>query len=227
MINKVKEVKSNFGKIYHTYWILLALFILLVGILAAIFVAQYVKTQERELLLTRAKTIAAGISDDMILPLSGTIADVSLHEYEDLKRQMMDIQAANPDAHFVYLMGFRDGELFFYADSEPEDSEDISLSGDIYDDASDFKVKNAYEGRAFIEGPYKDQWGTWVSAYAPIVDHQTDRVIAVAGIDVDAKALQQKIWYMASLSLIVNHPFSFIPGSETSSKTRTRTWPEW
>lgn len=195
--------KSSFDSIRPRYWLLIGIIIFLIGASATVFIARQTKDREQELLLTRAETIAAGIHDDVILSLTGTPSDLSTDEYLDLKSQLSRIQFANPDAHFVYVMGFRDNKLFFYADSEPEGSEDISLPGDFYDDASAFKVREAYEGALFTEGPYTDVWGTWFSGYAPIINHETDKLVAVAGIDISAKGLQRQVLYRSSLPAIV------------------------
>ncbi len=198
-----KNTSTTVKNMRPKIWLAWGFAIILLGTGVTLFTANYIQLQERKLLLTRAQTIAAGISDDMILSLSGTPADLPGHEYQDLKRQMMDIQTANPDAGFVYLMGLRDGKLFFYADSEPQDSKDISLPGDFYDDASAIKISNASAGISFIEGPYKDQWGKWVSGYAPIIDHKTNKIIAIAGIDIHAEALDKETFYVSSLPAIV------------------------
>ena len=196
-------VKKELKTINTKLWMFYGFAILLIGIGATIFLAKYTETQQRKSLLDRVQTVAAGIHDDVISSLAGDPSDISGDSYKDLKSQMMNVRLANPDTHFVYLMGFRDSKLFFYADSEPTDSPDISLPGDFYTDASPFKIKNAYAGIAFTEGPYKDQWGTWVSAYAPVVDYQTHKLIAVAGMDLHAGILERKIWYTASFPAIV------------------------
>lgn len=42
-------------------------------------------------------------------------------------------------------------------------------------------------------GPTTDRWGTWVSAEVPIYDSRTNRVIAIMGMDFDAKHWS---WYI-------------------------------
>jgi signal transduction histidine kinase len=196
-------LKNSFDSIRPRYWLLVGFIIFLVGASATVFVARQTEVRERELLLTRAETIAAGIHDDLISSLTGTPSDLGADEYLDLKSQLSRVRSANPDAHFVYVMGFRDNKLFFYADSEPEESEDISLPGDFYDDASEFKITNAYKGSLFTEGPYTDVWGTWVSGYAPIIHHETGQLVATLGIDISAEGFQKQIWYRSALPATV------------------------
>ncbi len=196
-------LKKEFKTLNLKIWLVFALGIIILGTAATIFLAQYIQTQERKSLLDRVQTIAAGIHDDVVSGLVGAPSDIGTDNYKDLKSQMVNIRSANPDARFVYLMGFRDGKLFFYADSEPSESSAISLPGDFYTDASALKVKNAYAGISFTEGPYKDQWGKWVSGYAPVIDRTTSKLIAVAGIDTDAHIFEQQIWYVSSFPIII------------------------
>ncbi len=205
-----KELKNKFTSIHLRYWLLVASVVFFIGTGVTIFVARQTEMRERKRLLTRAETIAAGIHGESLSSLSGTLSDLYMPAYQDLKAQMIQVRVVNPDTHFIYLMGFRDDRLFFYADSESAESEDISLPGDFYDDASEFKLQNAYTGIAFVEGPYTDEWGTWISGYAPVVDHDTNMLVAVAGIDISAQALKWNILYAASLPLSVTVLILFI-----------------
>ena len=43
-----------------------------------------------------------------------------------------------------------------------------------------------FAGKATLVGPYADEWGVFISGFAPLTDPETGRVIAVLAIDVDA-----------------------------------------
>jgi PAS domain S-box-containing protein len=135
------------------------------------------------------------VNESQISSLSGTIADVNNGNYIQLKNQFIKLRnKINNDDYdmscrFIYLFALKDNEVIFLVDSELESSDDCSLPGDIYKDASKEVFDSFTNGRAFVEGPTKDQWGTWVSGLAPIRNGQ-GKVIAVLGIDADAKE-----WY--------------------------------
>lgn len=192
-------------KLRRGYWLTLAVAIFVVGIVITVYAVKKTDAFLRASLLSRAQSIAAGVHDDTVAKLTGSPADIGTEDYNDIKQGMVSIQKANADSRFVYLMGWRDKQLFFFADSEPPDSKDYSAPGDVYKDASAFKVKNALAGVAFTEGPYQDVWGTWISGYAPVYDPAlpgTDsrgKIIATAGIDISAKAWQDEIAYAAAL----------------------------
>lgn len=191
------------------YWLALALVIFIAGIFSTLWAAHYADNFLRRSLVARAQTIAAGVNDDLLKRLSGTTADLYTDDYQDLKKGMINIQKVNSDSHFVYIMGVRDGQLFFYADSEPADSADYSAPGDIYADASEFKIKNILNGLAFTEGPYKDAWGNWVSGYAPVFDHENldstgkPKILATVGIDIGAAFWEKEVIFAASLPAVV------------------------
>ncbi|MBM3163010.1 MAG: response regulator [Chlorobi bacterium] len=77
-------------------------------------------------------------------------------------------------------------EPFFYADSEPPGSPDISPPGQVYTEAS-ASLRNVFtSGKASVEGPLPDRWGVWVSGFLPLTDPASGKVVAVLGMDVDA-----------------------------------------
>ncbi len=189
----------HFKKFRGRYFFALGSLIFAVGVAATVFVAQKTDSLFRASLVDRAQTIAAGVNEDALKELSGTPADSSTHQYGDIKSALTSIRSVNKDSRFVYLMGFREGRLFFYADSEPPESRDYSAPGDFYADASAFKVTHARAGESFTESPYTDIWGTWISGYAPVFDHGTKTVLAIAGIDIGATFWREEVLYAAAL----------------------------
>ncbi len=181
------------------YWVILALVVLLTGILATIYARKYEDGVLRQSLISRAETIAAGIDTHHLHNLSGQPGDITLDDYREIKINLQKTRKANPDSRFVYLMGFRNGQLFFYADSEDPSSPDYSPPGQIYSEASQTKINNSRLGIAFAEGPYTDRWGAWVSGYAPVKDPASNKVIGTVGIDITSKYWQENILYAESL----------------------------
>lgn len=191
------------------YWIGTAIVILVIGIAATIFTVRYTDSLLRTSLRDRAQTIAAGVHDNVMKALKGSSADIGSDDYRDIKQSMINIRSVNPDSRFVYIMGLQEGQLFFYGDSEPPDSKDYSAPGDIYKDASEFKIQHIQAGDAFTEGPYTDIWGTWISGYAPIFDtdkpviHGRGQALATVGIDISVLAWREQIIYAALLPAVV------------------------
>ncbi len=162
---------------------ILLIIIVIAGLGGAIFAGTSVYSRNRNFLLARANTLAASLPEKDIAGLSGSKEDLGSDKYEQLKSKLTKVQQVNDDVRFAYLTTLKNGQVTFLVDSEPKDSSDYSPPGQTYEEASE-KFKNSFKsGGSFVEGPYQDRWGNWLSALAPIKDARTGKVIAVAGID--------------------------------------------
>ncbi|MDX9754799.1 MAG: PAS domain S-box protein, partial [bacterium] len=141
----------------------------------------------REALLEETSQAAALISLEPFIRLSGTNEDLSTPAYLSLKEMLTELKKQNEKYHFVYALGARDnGEIYLYADSEPLGSAEESLPGEVYAEATEALHSLFDTGIGFVEGPFTDRWGTFVSGVVPIFDPQSRTVKAVVGIDIDA-----------------------------------------
>ncbi len=182
----------------QNYEIAVIVVLVVVGVFGSVFAGLRVNSQTRDSLLKRTRTVAYSLPTDQITQLRGNSSDTSSVAYTTLKKKLSDIRKANGDVRFVYLTGKSNGQVFFYVDSEPSDSKDYSPPGELYTEAS-AAFRNSFEnGAPIIEGPYKDRWGNWLSALAPILDDD-GRVIAVVGID---SAATTHYWQIALYAII-------------------------
>ncbi len=169
-----------------------------------VYVGSKINKNVREGLLLRAGTIAQLISVNDIQNLTGTDADIGTTSYEHLKRTLENVHVVNTDSRFVYLMGLRGGSQFFYVDSENPSSKDYSPPGQPYNDATELDIYNHTRAIAYTSGPYTDEWGTWISAYYPVLDPDTGQVLALVGMDVDAKNILESIRIAREAVLIIS-----------------------
>jgi PAS domain S-box-containing protein len=149
----------------------------------------------REDLLLQTRVIAQAIDPQALAALSGSETDLEAPRYLRLKEQLARARDLYPKCRFLYLTGLRpDGTIFFYMDSEPPDSEDYSPPGQSYEEATPVFEAVFKGGGATTEGPVADRWGTWVSAFVPLVDSRNGRVLAVLGMDEDAAQWTSLLW---------------------------------
>jgi PAS domain S-box-containing protein len=149
-------------------------------------------------LLQQARIIAATIHMEHVAALRGTEADPATPEYQELKQELTRIRLANPNYRFVYLMGLNsEGQTFFYVDSEPPDSKDYSPPGQIYEAEG-----SSTSWVAETEGPLRDAWGTWVSAFLPLVVEPGAAPVAL-GMDIAAGAWTWIVVGQAALPVCV------------------------
>ncbi len=105
--------------------------------------------------------------------------------YKKIKKILQDIRDQTSDIRFIYTM--RPDEeigIRFVVDAE-ENPEDMARLGSPYDDPSPLlaAVVKDLEQVTVEEDFYTDEWGTWLSGYAPI-KHSDGRLEAVLGVDI-------------------------------------------
>ena len=159
--------------------------IALAGSMSLAIIMGHRKSSEiRSQLSVQSQTIAAAVGSQQISKLEGVSADSKTKEYKALKTQLAAIKAANKGVRSIYLAGEKNGQVFFYVDSEKPDSRDYSPAAEPYEDPTPEFKGMFTTGGTVVEGPVSDKFGTFISGLAPI--KQGDRVIAVAGLDIAA-----------------------------------------
>jgi hypothetical protein len=151
-------------------------------------------------LLQQTRLVAQAIDVEQIRALSGTAADLHSPDYLRLKSKLDAMRSANSQCRFIYLLGLKpDGSVFFYADNEQVGSKDESPAGMVYADAPEGFRRVFSTGIGQTEGPFTDQWGTFVSGAEPCRDPQTGAVVAVLGMDIDARDWKWSVATRAAL----------------------------
>lgn len=191
-IDKLGNFKERnvFRKMFYLY--LFAL--LIIGSAVIWTTARNASIKLKENLKKEARIIAGSIDYDHIKLLKGNASDTSMREFKMLKANFSRLFEVMPNDRYIYLLGLRDGKVFFYVDSEPKkviESKDgevvkeLAIPGEIYDESSDL-LKNVFRSKKDdSEGPLSDKWGEWVSVFVPIINPENNDVIAVLGVDVD------------------------------------------
>jgi diguanylate cyclase (GGDEF)-like protein/PAS domain S-box-containing protein len=178
----------------------LLLIILVAGALGVWWLVVRADREMREDQIAQTRLVAAAVNLERIKAITGTETDLESPEYLRLKDQLTLIRAADAQCRFVYLMGRKaDGSVFFFMDSEPADSKDYSPPGQAYEDSPESFRRIFDTGAPLAEGPYSDQWGTWLSVLVPLTDPQSGAVLAVMGMDIDARDWQMNVAAQAAL----------------------------
>jgi PAS domain-containing protein len=184
----------------NNFWIAAAASLLIAGLMGAWWTADRADRQMRHQQAQKARLVARALNIHQIRGLTGTPADLSNPGYRSLKDQFVSIRKADDKCRFLYLMGRKSGgAVFFHVDSESPESKDYSPPGQVYDEASPV-VRQTFKSRAeSVEGPVSDRWGTWVTALVPVIDSSTGELIAVLGMDVDARTWRSEVVAQAAL----------------------------
>ena len=147
-------------------------------------------------LIRDAERGAAIFSEEELSLLQGNQADLKTSLYRDVKGRLRRYRGADPAVRFVYIFRATPDGVIFLADSEPTNSEDISLPGDDYPEGANSPGLQSIlkTGLPTTEGPIADSFGTWVTGYALISRDATGNVREVVGIDMRAGDWQTQIF---------------------------------
>lgn len=177
--------------------------ILLAGAAGSVFAGITVRARLRESLLARAVTAAGALNVNEVATLKGTKQDLNTPVYQEIKQRITKIKSNNLDLSYVYLLGKRDGRIYYAVDSEPMGSPLNANPGDLNNGASD-KIKGAFiVSDAFIEGPKQNTYGNSVSAFVPVVNNSNNQTAAILGIDMPATEYYWQIFVSSVVPLLL------------------------
>ena len=161
-------------------------------------ISQEVKQQVLNLSAVSALQIEA---DEFIYILNHPLDEVfEAHNHiQEIENKILDSSA---NLNSIYTMARNDqGEIIFVVSSDDESAEDI---GWVYEDPSQLLLDNFDDlDQAVVEEDiYEDEWGVWLSAYAPIKD-ENGKTIGVLGVDMSAADFVSKQKQTLNYSFII------------------------
>jgi len=151
-------------------------------------------------LLSMANSYAKTIYYGHVKALTGMHADSKAPAFKRLNAQLRAMAALNPEWRWTYLVGLRDGRMFSLVDSLPLGDPEASPSD--YDEAPALMFELLRSGGSSVFGPYKDRWGSWISALSPVFDDVNGRPIALFGIDIEAARWQAMSYRARFLGIV-------------------------
>lgn len=194
--------KSVYKKISIKEFAIL-LMILFLGALYVFYIWMDTKKQNIDHVLQVAASVEASLPKDELKFLTRNPGDLKDYQFQQLKAALQKVIAVNKDAQFAYLYIERGDKLYFVVDSEPLNSPDYSPAGQEFTEADPIDKKPFTEGKPLVTQPVTDRWGTWVSVEVPIIDEVSGKVIAAYGMDYNAKAWKNRIFFEVTESSIL------------------------
>lgn len=141
--------------------------------------------------------------------------------YNRILRPLRRFLQATPGTKYVYTAVLKDGKICFGVDAAlPIDTDGdgvIDQSGlfEVYDDADPWMYVALREDRAVTTPePYRDKWGTFISAYVPFHD-SAGREVGVIGVDITADHYEQRVsgvQHAAAIAMIPTMILSLLGG---------------
>ncbi|PKL46547.1 MAG: hypothetical protein CVV42_16080 [Candidatus Riflebacteria bacterium HGW-Riflebacteria-2] len=186
----------------------------------------------RQEILRLAVSIAQTINPERVRMLEFTLGDRKNPAFQRLTRQLTAFGSRTPGLRGIYTLALRDGRLLFGPENYAEDDPSASLPGTVYEKPDPAVMRVFQDGRPVQTGPFKDEYGTFVSAFAPVVDVKTGEVALVIGIDVlaedwrkmIARARLQIIYSIFLLVMMTMLGFLFVQWREDKAASNRQGW---
>ncbi len=136
-----------------------------------------------ERLLSRVLTLADSLNPELVRQLSFTEADRGTPAFEYLRERMI-AAGINGEQRGIYSLTLLDGRFVFGPEDYPPDDPMASPPGTVYRQPPPELAEVFQTGRSQVFGPYRDEYGSFVSALTPVFDPATGEVILAVGIDI-------------------------------------------
>jgi signal transduction histidine kinase/ActR/RegA family two-component response regulator len=153
-----------------------------------------VKTRLKDLVTV----VAAEIDPELHATISSSPQIESL-EYRQATEPLLRLRNTVSDIQFAYTLRQGEKGLYYVLDSSsflrrPRHRSDVVVVGQLYSDAPRAAQDAAATGRTTISAaPTTDQWGTFLSSFAPIKD-RNGQTIGIVGIDFSLATINRKLW---------------------------------
>jgi PAS domain S-box-containing protein len=156
------------------------------GLYATTLAGRHADADARRNLLGRAQLAAGGIDPNAVASQTATPADLGTKDYKRLRQQLMLMTTASADIRRLYLLTEKDGAILFTVDGLPAYDSGHAGPGTPDGDHPSTLPPVFRTGRAIVVGPYRDEHGTLISAFAPVREPYSGRVLGVLGVDINA-----------------------------------------
>lgn len=219
-------------------------FAALLGLSAYLVYQKSLQTLEDEIklgLLSQVRSAATTVDGDMHETFSAAIAPDDPN-YLRIGGELERIRQNSQDIRYIYTTVMRDGEVRFLVNLSPQNDMDNDGRPDAapallakYEDAPPELVKALTDFQPAVSAePYSDEWGSFTSAYAPIL-RADGRPVGVLAMDLEMSSFYRRLlpihelfrkalFVIAFLSLCAG---LLVYGLRTSSVRRLRGLQAW
>ncbi len=142
--------------------------------------------------VSQANAIARTIDPRRAKDLQFASSDRTNPSYIQLCKQMR-VYAKNMSYRSVYSIALRNNHFVFGPEIFDPGDPLASPPGAVYNKPPEELHQIYSTGIATTAGPYTDEYGTFVSAFAPVIDWRTGNVIMLIGMDFPIAGWRQKI----------------------------------
>ncbi|MCM8779673.1 MAG: HD domain-containing protein [Candidatus Omnitrophica bacterium] len=175
--------------------------ILAISLTNIVFYKRYlniIKEDLRSQLMSIAKTGTLLIDGDELASIPLQSSSISLPAYKKIQKQLLSIRDLNKDIRYVYTMvpSPSENRTIFVVDADPE-MENVqdrlrSWPGDEFNAEKYPEMLKAIDGATADKNFVVDEWGAFLSGYAPI-KNKTGKAVAIIGVDMDVRQVTRML----------------------------------
>ena len=190
----VKLVRSLQTKLTLSF----VLLILIISGLTFFYTVNEAKTALKESLagelVAVASVMSTQIDGDALAGMRK--GDENTSGYLKIRDQLRAAKLSHPDIKYVYTMRNVGGHVEFIVDADYGNSQDPGAAiGEEYTPAG--QIMDGFEKPVADNEFTTDEWGTFLSGYAPVKDSKGD-IIGLVGVDMTAKRFMERMDFLGS-----------------------------
>lgn len=168
---------------------------LLIGIISINYMKDYLLNASRDKTMAMAESAANTINAEQIAGIEA--GDEGTEDHIVVLEQLQGFLVSE-DIEYIYTMRRVDDTVQFVVDADTEEGAAIGEEYETYD-----KIEMALDGEASMDDEVTtDEWGSFYSAFAPIVDADGN-VVAIVGVDCSVDSINDKVADMTKTLIIV------------------------
>jgi len=185
--------------------------------------------QLRHSIMVLAQTLALQVDASDVVAVPMNKEGASSVPFKKIFTELYKIKEAAPSLVYIYILEKtpKRGIYRFVIDIMPETGPAVrqtAFPGDEYDGSRFPAIEEAFNAPSADKDVVSDEWGVFLSAYAPIRDSGGNSV-AILGIDMSADSvmnLQKEVYKRFVLVLVLGILFSIITGIIISGSVTSR-----
>ncbi|MGM0601469.1 MAG: PAS domain-containing protein, partial [Candidatus Rifleibacteriota bacterium] len=155
----------------------------------SLFIANF-----KEKVKITAAGIAESLENDDFFSLNFVPEEKSSLAFKRLNKSLVTYKKLFPDLRGIYTLKKRDEKLYFGPESYVANDPHASPAGTQYFKPSPHLWQVFTNKKTIFLKPYTDEYGTFVSSVAPIINPENNKVAGLVGIDILADGYQQNIY---------------------------------
>ena len=163
-----------------------------IGWWAGQYRADVARTKVRDRLLRQATDITRVLDPELARQLTFTSNDKGNPAFEVLRERLIAC-GKGISSRGIFTISLRDEGVFFGPESYAEDDPLACPPGTAYREPPAETMAVFISRQPATVGPYSDEYGSFVTALAPLLDPQTGEVLLVVGLDVLPEVWQAQV----------------------------------